>query len=73
MDICASSYLFCSIWQLCPDRHVAKGLGARSMLMRKRPTANNQNLNTLQGYKAIVACVFRKSRTIDAGIPDQLA
>jgi hypothetical protein len=35
--------------------------------------ANSQNLNTLQGYKAIVACVFRKSRTIDAEIPDQLA
>ena len=34
---------------------------------------NSQNLNTLQGYKAIVACVFWKSQTIDPGIRDQLA
>ena len=34
---------------------------------------NSQKSNTLQGYKAIVACVFRKSQTIDPGIRDQLA
>jgi hypothetical protein len=34
---------------------------------------NGQNLNTLQGYKAIVAWVFLKSQTIDPGIRAQLA
>ena len=34
---------------------------------------NSQNPNTLQGYKAIVACVFRKSQSTDPGIRDQLA
>ena len=33
----------------------------------------SQKPNTLQGYKATVACVFRKSQTIDPGIRDQLA
>ena len=34
---------------------------------------NSQKPNTPQGYKAIVACVFRKSQTIDPGIRDQCA
>jgi hypothetical protein len=34
---------------------------------------DSQNLGTLQGYKAIGVCIFRKSQTIDPGIRELLA